>query len=684
MRLDSHITQLKGIGDKTALLLKKLDIETLEDLVTHFPKDYEMFQPPVLLSELKNNEKTAFFAKVVSQVTTKKVRNLMISSFFVGNGTDTVKITFFNMPYISKTITLQKEYLFYGSVAKKGDQYIMEHPKMFSKEEYVKIMGTLQPIYTKTKGLSNDAIKKAIKNALNLIEEPVEYLPKEVVEKHSFLPFFQTIQTIHNPQSKEELVIARKRITYEEFFFFILSLKMCRQMEADHESDNPFVSSKEIETLIKKLPFELTNSQQKVWNEIEQDLTSGTTLNRLLQGDVGSGKTIIAVLALLLCVVNGYQGALMAPTEVLAIQHFETITELCETYQLPFKPVVLVGSLTAKQKKEAKLKLADGTCNLVIGTHALIQEDVLFKNLALVVTDEQHRFGVKQRETLTNKGKSVHTLVMSATPIPRSLAIILYGELSISTIPELPANRLPIKNCVVNTTYRPKAYSFIEKEVKDGRQAFVICPMIESGVMDELENVIDYTRELKSNLPEAMVIAYLHGKMKPAEKNKIMLDFSNKKIDVLVSTTVIEVGINVPNATVMMVENADRFGLATLHQIRGRVGRGKYQSYCIFIDSKENDRSKKRLDILNQSNDGFFIANEDLKLRGPGDLMGTFQSGEFMFRYADIYADSQMLLDASEDIAAILKKDPLLIDETHITLKEKLSQRLKKEYLQII
>ena len=684
MRLDSHITQLKGIGDKTALLLKKLDIETLEDLVTHFPKDYEMFQPPVLLSELKNNEKTAFFAKVVSQVTTKKVRNLMISSFFVGNGTDTVKITFFNMPYISKTITLQKEYLFYGSVAKKGDQYIMEHPKMFSKEEYVKIMGTLQPIYTKTKGLSNDAIKKAIKNALNLIEEPVEYLPKEVVEKHSFLPFFQTIQTIHNPQSKEELVIARKRITYEEFFFFILSLKMCRQMEADHESDNPFVSSKEIETLIKKLPFELTNSQQKVWNEIEQDLTSGTTLNRLLQGDVGSGKTIIAVLALLLCVVNGYQGALMAPTEVLAIQHFETITELCETHQLPFKPVVLVGSLTAKQKKEAKLKLADGTCNLVIGTHALIQEDVLFKNLALVVTDEQHRFGVKQRETLTNKGKSVHTLVMSATPIPRSLAIILYGELSISTIPELPANRLPIKNCVVNTTYRPKAYSFIEKEVKDGRQAFVICPMIESGVMDELENVIDYTRELKSNLPEAMVIAYLHGKMKPAEKNKIMLDFSNKKIDVLVSTTVIEVGINVPNATVMMVENADRFGLATLHQIRGRVGRGKYQSYCIFIDSKENDRSKKRLDILNQSNDGFFIANEDLKLRGPGDLMGTFQSGEFMFRYADIYADSQMLLDASEDIAAILKKDPLLIDETHITLKEKLSQRLKKEYLQII
>ena len=684
MRLDSHITQLKGIGDKTALLLKKLDIETLEDLVTHFPKDYEMFQPPVLLSELKNNEKTAFFAKVVSQVITKKVRNLMISSFFVGNGTDTVKITFFNMPYISKTITLQKEYLFYGSVAKKGDQYIMEHPKMFSKEEYVKIMGTLQPIYTKTKGLSNDAIKKSIKNALNLIEEPVEYLPKEVVEKHSFLPFFQTIQTIHNPQSKEELVIARKRITYEEFFFFILSLKMCRQMEADHESDNPFVSSKEIETLIKKLPFELTNSQQKVWNEIEQDLTSGTTLNRLLQGDVGSGKTIIAVLALLLCVVNGYQGALMAPTEVLAIQHFETITELCETYQLPFKPVVLVGSLTAKQKKEAKLKLADGTCNLVIGTHALIQEDVLFKNLALVVTDEQHRFGVKQRETLTNKGKSVHTLVMSATPIPRSLAIILYGELSISTIPELPANRLPIKNCVVNTTYRPKAYSFIEKEVKDGRQAFVICPMIESGVMDELENVIDYTRELKSNLPETMVIAYLHGKMKPAEKNKIMLDFSNKKIDVLVSTTVIEVGINVPNATVMMVENADRFGLATLHQIRGRVGRGKYQSYCIFIDSKENDRSKKRLDILNQSNDGFFIANEDLKLRGPGDLMGTFQSGEFMFRYADIYADSQMLLDASEDIAAILKKDPLLIDETHITLKEKLSQRLKKEYLQII
>ena len=354
-------------------------------------------------------------------------------------------------------------------------------------------------------------------------------------------------------------------------------------------------------------------------------------------------------------------------------------------YKLPFRPVLLVGSLTAKGKREAYAGIEDGSYNLIIGTHALIQEKLVYHNLALVVTDEQHRFGVKQRDILSGKGtQRAHTLVMSATPIPRSLAIILYGDLSITTIPELPAERLPIKNCVVTKNDRDKSYHFIEREVRAGHQAYVICPMVENGVMDELENVVDYSELLKQKLSADIRIAYLHGKMRPSMKNQIMTEFAEHKIDVLVSTTVIEVGINVPNATVMMVENADRFGLAALHQIRGRVGRGSAQSYCIFIDSKESRTSKERLDILNHSNDGFHIANEDLRLRGPGDLTGTLQSGDFCFRYADIYADSDMLLAASKDIDRLMQIDPLLNEESHIPCKERCQKYFDEQYIDVI
>lgn len=370
----------------------------------------------------------------------------------------------------------------------------------------------------------------------------------------------------------------------------------------------------------------------------------------------------------------------MAPTEVLALQHFETISRMIQDYSLPFHPVLLVGSLTTKGKREAKELIKSGFYNLVIGTHALLEDNVEFKDLGLVVTDEQHRFGVAQRERLTKKGGDVHTLVMSATPIPRSLAIILYGELAVSTIPELPKDRLPIKNCVVNTTFRKKAYEFIEKQVKEGRQAYVICPMVESGVMDELENVVDYTKKLRKELDSSIQIGYLHGKMTSAKKNQIMEEFAKGNLQVLVSTTVIEVGINVPNATVMVVENADRFGLATLHQLRGRVGRGSHQSYCIFIDTKENDCSRKRLEILNHSNDGFFIANEDLKLRGPGDLLGILQSGSFSFKIADIFTDAGMLTGASEDVNRLLLEDKTLTGEEHVLLRKRLLMQMEKEH----
>ena len=446
-------------------------------------------------------------------------------------------------------------------------------------------------------------------------------------------------------------------------------------MNEDQISSYPMIETADAGRLMEALPYQLTSAQLKVWEEIKTDLVSGKSMNRLVQGDVGSGKTILAFLSLLMAVSNGYQGALMAPTEILARQHYEQMMKMTENYHLPFKPVLLTGSVSASGKKKLYEKIETGEANVVIGTHALIQEKANYRNLALVITDEQHRFGVKQREALSDKGGHAHVLVMSATPIPRTLAIILYGDLHLSVVDELPSDRLPIKNCVVNTGYRKKAYEFIEKEVANGHQVYVICPMVDaSEETDDIENVIDYSAKLKSELHDRIHVEYLHGKMKPAEKNRIMEAFSDGDIDVLVSTTVIEVGINVPNATVMMVENAERFGLAQLHQLRGRIGRGKDQSYCIFISGNDNQRSMDRLKILNRSNDGFYIAEEDLKLRGPGDLFGIRQSGVMEFKIADIYQDSSLLKKISITVDQILQEDNELSSPKYFSVRQFLNQ----------
>ncbi len=685
MNLDQSIMELKGIGEKNAALFHKLNIHTIGDLIFHFPKEYKKF-PMVgnFQGEENGSGNRAVLAKVKTVPQMKRIRGISILSFSVVDKIGQIAtITFFNMPYLKNSIKQDKMYVFYGSINQKNGAWFMSHPKMYLPEEYEKLKGLYVPVYSRTKGLTDQAIHKYCMKALATVDEVEEYLPEEYIKKYQFCSISDTLRMLHAPVDMTEALIARKRFAYEEFLLFLLAVKS-KHSDKKALFGRELIETADMDLLIERLPYELTSSQMQAYMQIKSDMLSGACMNRLLQGDVGSGKTIVAILALLLCVSNGYQGAMMAPTEVLAKQHMETVQQMIRQYKLPFQPVLLIGSQSAKEKKQIYEQIKNGECNLVIGTHAVIQDNVIFHDLALVITDEQHRFGVKQREKLVDKGKNIHTIVMSATPIPRSLALILYGDLDITEMKGLPSERLPIKNCVVNKNYRQTAYKFIQDEIKKGRQAYVICPMAEPGVMEELENVVEYAAYLRPFFEESVRIAYLHGKMKAKQKTDIMDRFSTGEIDILVSTTVIEVGVNVPNATVMLVENAERFGLATLHQIRGRVGRGTQQSYCIFMESEEKKKKNERLEILNHSNDGFEIANQDLKLRGPGDFVGIEQSGAFHFRFADIYQDADMLKMASADAAEILKNDSLLLEDSHIPLKRKLEAYVSSGYIHVL
>ncbi|MDE6663209.1 MAG: ATP-dependent DNA helicase RecG [Lachnospiraceae bacterium] len=654
------ITSLKGIGEKTAKLFTRLNITTTEDLLHYYPRDYEKFEAPMPISLVPIGERIAIRGTITGNMTTRHVRNLSILNFTVQDAFGMVQMTYFNMPYLKNTLKKGAFYIFRGIIQEKGRQLVMEQATVYKPEEYSKMTDCLLPKYMLTKGLSNNMLTKTVKQAFEVSQAKEEYLPCHILTKYNFMSRHDAMYQMHFPSDYETLAKARRRLVFDEFFLFILTLRRLKSENSELPSDYKMIETADAGRLIEALPYSLTNAQLKVWGEIKEDLCGNFVMNRLIQGDVGSGKTILAFLALIMCVSNGYQGAMMAPTEVLAKQHFETLIKLKEQYNLNINPVLLTGSTTAKDRRVIYSEIENGDANIIIGTHALIQEKVVYHKLALVITDEQHRFGVRQRETLAKKGEAVHVLVMSATPIPRTLAIILYGDLHISVLDELPANRLPIKNCVVGTSYRNKAYQFIEKEVGAGRQVYVICPMVEAGEMEDLEDVISYTSKLKSVLPPSIQVAYLHGKMKPKDKNYIMEQFEAHQIDVLVSTTVIEVGINVPNATVMMVENAERFGLAQLHQLRGRVGRGKHQSYCIFISATQNKATMDRLKILNNSNDGFYISSQDLKLRGPGDLFGIRQSGDLNFELGDIYTDASILQSASEEADELLSNDPEL------------------------
>ena len=672
MNLHSPVTDLKGIGEKTAVPFAKAGIYTVQDLIEYYPRAYELFEEPTEPEEMEDGKKYAVHAWVQSVSPVKRFKRYQIFSAQLKTGDTVIQAAWFNMPFLRNYFQKGGQYIFRGVVTVRNGQYRMEQPEHYTLADYENLLYIMQPKYPLVSGLTEKMVTKAVRQVLanDQIRVP-EYLPDAWLSDYDLEEEWEALRQIHFPNDDGAMSKARKRIVFDEFLMFILGIRKMKEHQEELVSQIPMVEVAETSRLIETLPYELTGAQKRVWKEIVSDMTNGKVMSRLVQGDVGSGKTILAVLALIMTGCNGCQGALMVPTEVLARQHFESVKEILEEHQIPLVPVLLTGSMTVKEKRLAKAEIESGSAQIIIGTHALIQEDVQYHRLALVVTDEQHRFGVRQRETLADKGITPHVLVMSATPIPRTLAIIVYGDLDISVVDEMPAHRLPIKNCVVDESYRPNAYRFMEKEVAAGHQVYIICPMVEESDELELENVTDYTEKLQKILP-MIRIACLHGKMKPKEKNEIMERFAAGDIQILISTTVIEVGINVPNATVMMVENAERFGLAQLHQLRGRVGRGSAQSYCIFMSGSKGKETRKRLEVLNKSNDGFYIASEDLKLRGPGDLFGIRQSGILEFRMGDVFQDSAVLGQASEAAGRLLKEDPQLLDPLYEGIRKRL------------
>ncbi len=653
--LEDELTKIKGIGPKSAALFEKLGVKRIEDLLYFYPSRYEEFEEPLPVRELQSGALKAVEVTLQGEPVLKRFKGRVMTTAIVGDVTGNIRAVWFNMPYISKTLKSAVHYVMRGNISAKGGMMEIIQPKLYSRQEYQLITGRLLPVYHLVKGLTNNAVTKAISAVIEDVEFPEDYLSLKERRELGVCSLTEALKTIHFPKNKDDVIKARKRLVFDELFTFSVKMQLLKSNDKEHK--NGYVVSEKnseggsvLEEFKKSLPFELTKAQSLAVEKISKEMSGEATMNMLLQGDVGSGKTAVAAAAMYMAVKSGYQAALMAPTQVLAVQHYGKLAPMFE--KLGIRTVLLNGGMSAAKKKEAAALIASHEADVIIGTNALIQGKVEYDKLALVITDEQHRFGVKQREALSLKGKEgevlPHVLCMSATPIPRTLAIILYADMDICVLNELPAGRLPIKNAVVDPSYRPKAWNFIRNQISEGRQAYIVCPMIDENDTLELENVTQYVEDLRSTLPPSIRIDSLTGKMKPGEKDAVLEKFAAHEMDILVSTTVIEVGIDVPNCTVMLIENAERFGLASLHQLRGRVGRGSNQSYCIFMSGKFDKDTMKRLEVMRNSNDGFKIAEEDLKMRGPGDFFGIRQSGEMDFKLADIYQDSEVLIKAAQ------------------------------------
>ncbi|MCR4989844.1 MAG: ATP-dependent DNA helicase RecG [Lachnospiraceae bacterium] len=663
MKIFEDIKKIKGIGDKTAALFNRLSVFTVEDLLHYYPRTYVKYEEPVKIKDALDGETCSMRLFVNADFKWKKVRNLSIGTGYASDGENTVAVTFFNVPYLKSKMVKGARYIFRSKLIIENGRYKLEQPSVYTEAEYEDLMQSLMPVYPLTKGLSNKTVQKSVERCIEDENYPSmyeEYLTEDIVDSFSLMSTKEAIKMMHFPKDPLDLLNARKRLAFDELITFLMMVRRYEKGSKKREQSSfAMIESALPERLIEKLPFELTDGQKDAYNDVKEDLCSGFIMNRLIQGDVGSGKTIVAFLAMLTCAGNGYQSAIMVPTEILAIMHFNNLKKMIDDYDLPVNIHLLTGHTSAKDRKEILSSIKENKGDLIVGTHALFQEDVEFNDLALVITDEQHRFGVRQRQYFSQKGNKPHILAMSATPIPRTLSIVLFRDMSLSVIEHKPSNRLPVKNCVVGTSYRNKAYEFIVSEIRKGHQAYIICPMVEMNEgIENIENVTDYASMLKSVMPKDISIDILHGRMKDDVKNKVMENFVNRNTDILVATTVVEVGVDVPNATVMMIENAERFGLSQLHQLRGRIGRGDAQSYCIFLNCQKNGKDNERLNILNSSNDGFKIAEEDLRLRGSGDIFGIRQSGRIKFDIADIYEDHKLIESINDLIDDISEKDP--------------------------
>ena len=683
MQLTDSIYDLKGVGEKVGDKLAKLGIFTLKDMVEHYPREYEDRRQLTPINACQIDESNNILARVCSKPQITKKGNKIIVSFRVKDDTGNLMITFFGQAYMKNQFKLGESYLFYGKVKHKYGCLEMDSPEYQKVAEGAPLqtVAKITPIYPATNKLSQKVIRSLIQTCLDEVLPQVEdQLPGRIREQYHLISKQEALRGIHFPTDSDHFFEARKRLVFEELFMLQLSLY---QLKADFAKKLLGISHKvtpKLREFMATLPFELTGAQKRVMREITADLKSQYAMNRLVQGDVGSGKTVIAAISLFMAVEDGYQGALMAPTEVLAIQHYEFIHEIMAPFGI--RVGLLTGSTTAKQKRELLAALQTGEVAILIGTHALIEDNVEIPHLGLVITDEQHRFGVRQRLKLAEKGNIPDVMVMTATPIPRTLALILYGDMDISIIDELPPGRQPIKTNAVGSPYHPRIYQFIERQVAEGRQCYIICPMVEENEkVGDLKNVIDYTEYLQTQVFPHIPMAYLHGKMKPKEKNAIMAAFAKNETKILVSTTVIEVGVNVPNATLMLIENAERFGLSQLHQLRGRVGRGKHQSFCILVSDSKNKVTQKRLKIMEESTDGFVIAETDLKLRGPGEFFGTKQHGLPEMKIANLYTDAKVLKEVQACVSKLIQMDPNLSNQENNQLLEEMTARLNDQSL---
>ena len=669
MDLKNDVKYVKGVGPNRVVLLNKLGIYTLEDLISYYPREYEDRSKPKLINELNDGDEALIKGFVISKMLELKVRkNLVIYKLIIRDETGPCTITWYNQPYLKKMFTVGNEYSFYGKISKKGNRVEMNSP-VYDSAETQKNTGKIVPIYPLTFKLSQTTLRQIIENGLNEIEDELEEtIPEYLRKQYNLITKNNAIRNIHFPQEFSDFKKARTRLVFEELLGMQLALLKLKTKFTQEKVCIKFNENVKMSDIINELPFSLTKAQLRVLEEIDNNMESPKTMNRLLQGDVGSGKTIVSIIAAYKAVKSGYQVAIMAPTAILASQHLESFSDVLTKYGI--KCELLTSNVTKKKKEDILERLQNGEIDILIGTHAILEDNVIFKNLGLVVTDEQHRFGVRQRSKIAAKGNNPDVLVMTATPIPRTLALILYGDLDISIIDELPPNRKKIETYAVKSSMTERVNNFVKKQIQEGRQAYIVCPLVEENEEINAISVEKLAEDYKNNVFKDYKVEYIHGKMRPKEKDEIMQKFKDGEIDILISTTVIEVGVNVPNSSIMIVENAERFGLAQLHQLRGRVGRGDYQSYCILKFNGGSDVVRERMKIMQDTNNGFIIAEKDLELRGSGEFFGTKQHGIPEFKIANLFEDMPILQTVQELAIKIINEDPELEQEKNETLRK--------------